>query len=59
LRKKSESVKSVLSRKYYEMIALAIRTAKDKKGVAYNLCERFAEDNPRLDARRFLQACGF
>jgi hypothetical protein len=49
----------MLSRKYYEMIALAIRTAKDKKDVAYNLCERFAEDNPRFDARRFLQACGF
>jgi len=49
----------MLSKKYYEMIALAIRTAKDKKGVAYNLCECFAEDNPRFDARRFLQACGF
>jgi len=49
----------MLSRKYYEKIAFAIRTARDKREVALNLCDYFMEDNPRFNPNRFLEACGF
>jgi len=49
----------MLSRKYYERIAFAIRTARDKREVALKLCDFFSEDNPRFSPVLFLEACGF
>lgn len=60
---------STLTKKHYEAIALMLQNAHDTiaesahaKTVvrlhAYNLADYFAQNNPRFDRTRFLQACG-
>lgn len=47
-----------MSRKHYVAIARAVDLADNKVDVAYNLASIFANDNPRFDRARFLEACG-
>lgn len=57
-----------LTKKHYETIAKEVRSLLamcDTKHAttvtklhAYNLADYFAQDNPRFDRARFLQACG-
>lgn len=46
-----------LTRKHFELVAEAIRTAQDKSEVVDNLCLAFKSDNFRFDKDRFIQAC--
>lgn len=55
----------MLTKKYYVMIANAIKRASDAPGyaernafVAHELADEFARDNARFDRARFLKACG-
>ena len=54
--------------KHYKAIAKALANVQDSKGLSNSvgfqravneLVEMFANDNPRFDEARFLQACGF
>lgn len=54
-----------MSRKHYEAVAESIRIATVDHGVSDSirdigddLANMFAEDNPRFDRQRFLDACG-
>ena len=60
----------MLSKKYYQLIAEAIKISKDNEesaggqteGLAYlvgNLQARFERDNYRFNAEVFKKACGF
>jgi len=64
----------MMTKKDYQMLARAIRTAKDDykdigelhrlaEGVVFNVINRITvaleEDNPRFDYQKFIEACGF
>jgi hypothetical protein len=55
-----------MSRRNYAAVAAEIREAKEDGGdtatlvdVTYRIASVFAQDNPRLDRERFIDACGF
>lgn len=47
----------MLTRKYYTMIAKAIKTSNDKRELIDNLCREFKADNYNFDSYRFESAC--
>lgn len=47
----------MLSRKYYRMIAKAIKTSNDKQELIDNLCREFKSDNYNFDSYIFESAC--
>lgn len=47
----------MLTRKYYTMIANAIKTSNDKQELIDNLCREFKQDNSNFDSYRFENAC--
>lgn len=47
----------MLSRKYYRIIAKAIRTSNDKQELIDRLCDEFKSDNYNFDSYRFETAC--
>lgn len=50
-----------MTRKDYSMIAGAIATSglpeRARETLVNNLCRKFAEDNERFDASKFIEAC--
>ena len=47
----------MLTRKYYMMIAKAIKTSTDKQELIDNLCREFKADTYNFDSYRFENAC--
>jgi hypothetical protein len=50
-----------MSRKHYIAVAERIRridTRPAREQIAHDMADIFAEDNPRFDRARFLEACG-
>ncbi len=47
----------MLSRKYYRMIAKAIKISDSKQQLIDRLCDEFKNDNPYFDCDVFLDAC--
>lgn len=46
----------MLSRKYYSLIANAIKDSQSKEELIENLCREFRIDNPNFDTYRFKEA---
>lgn len=47
----------MLTRKYYRMIAKAIKTSSNKDELIDKLCDEFKSDNYNFDRYTFKQAC--
>ena len=47
----------MLTRKYYTMIAKAIKTSNNKQELIDNLCREFKADNCNFDSYKFENAC--
>ena len=48
----------MLTRKYYRMIAKAIKTSNNKDELINKLCDEFKSDNYKFDRYTFKEACG-
>ena len=51
-------INEALSKKYYKLIAEAIRTAKNVDALAMTLADIFADDNQNFRREQFLKAAG-
>jgi hypothetical protein len=48
----------MLTRRYYNIIAKAIKTSGNMNGIVRKLCEEFKQDNPNFNENKFKEACG-
>lgn len=48
----------MLNKKYYVEIAKILKSSQCLDDIIGQLCDFFAEDNPKFDEDNFLKACG-